>query len=769
MSHDSASQNINRPDVTFVDLEQGNDINLLQEVADSYFIQEKEEDFRAKGKLKLEYYFDSFDVINMVQGAMAYDNGLRFDSNAYKKEESKNFVYALAFHGLFGKIRMLPPHQLEFVNKLDKVDVFFKAPKNRNEFLELCQEVLFNLGFNGKGTPPRLNFPDIDKQIQQLIEQGTDLFRANYLLREATWAGRLKYLINEKILVLDDNVQGAVDIQNVERFYLIKDVFDKIRPDYPTNNHYDALALYHLQKKLDQYKNDPAKNVLPVLYNSSFRIKEAVSMLQEINPELFTYRLGSKPIPILRDSLFFVLEAVFTIGDSTEGFFKDLQDSKEEIKALVGKQYEAYYKSESGLVKDWDHVRKQFEEKVRDIIDVKFVQEIWIKHRAYQQLVDQLKEIYTLEEDQLPTVDAKVRAALNEVLRTAKINLMQSQKMSAIIEGFQNIDDDITNYLGSLPGRDIFQEFALMKFGLDRRKLPNLQKRIIALVTHEEEQAGTPPAIRTVMNSLSIRPDNEEKAKQFLSALTVAWLLNKLDLINTLCSDFKKKDLKKRYETALIYGAAHIARKRNRQGITRTKEIIECVLSQLNENYKVWLGVGYLYFQLWTSMTTLKPDLPEMHEEAWNNQRKSKDYKEYVLNGAIKYANLAYDFLRDKKPEDSLRLQNYLYALNNVIYYTTKCGSRKEYAKLAPLVRELEGYEDYSEWQGRFYDTLGWYYLRRCLLSEDESLRKSYLNESEVNYDAATRLGAPDRELTLYRQLNRAIMWAKENIFEKGK
>ena len=749
------------------------DVNLLEEVADSYFIQKEEEQLRKKGRLKLDYYFDSFDVINMLQGAMAYETGFKFDKDALKREERKNSVYALAFQDFYGGIRMLPPHRLEFIGKLDRSHAFFKAPKGRQEFKKLYEEVLYALKLSEKEAFRELNTSSIDKFTENLIHDGAALFKANYLLREYTWARRFKYLIDNEILVLNKPEQQLAKVTDPNLLNLIKEVFDKIRPGYPTNNHYDALAFYYLQEQLNIFKKSTDKErTLPVFFASSPVIKEAISDIRSINPELFAYPYEDKLIPIVRDSLFFVLEAVFTLEDHTLDFFKVLKEAKEDIRSLVQKEYENRFDRGEAVVTGLEHARKQFEDKIREIINVKFVQEIWIKEKAYQQLVDELKNIYIIKDSDLPIVKERIQETLEEALANARINLSNSRKLSAIIDSFQNVSNDIDKCLGHVPSSDVFLDFALMKFGLDRKKLPRLQDKVVALIDSKQVHTDFPPVIYEVVSSLMMLPEDAEKAEQFLSALTVAWLLNKHNLIVALCSDLEREDLRKRYETALIYGAAHITVHRNKQGIKRTKEIIDCVLSHTDENYKVWLGVGFLYFRLWESKTSLKPDLPEMHEEAWMNQRKSRDYKNYVLKGAIKYATMAYRYLRSKKMEgghkDNFRQQNYLYALNNVIYYTTKTGSQREFKALDPLVSELEGYEGHPEWQGRFYDTMGWYYLREYLIIEDEDLRNQCLEEAQRNWSSAQNQGAPPRESILYKQLNRAIIRVKKNTKEQG-
>lgn len=157
-----------------------------------------------------------------------------------------------------------------------------------------------------------------------------------------------------------------------------------------------------------------------------------------------------------------------------------------------------------------------------------------------------------------------------------------------------------------------------------------------------------------------------------------------------------------------------------------------------------------------------------MHLQAWENQTKSKEYQLFFQDGALKYAKKSYKYLEANRLDDdinkeNLRFQSYLYALNNVIYYTTKCSNSKEFEKLQPLVEELQNYESFTEWQGRFYDTLGWYYLRLYLLSTDKSLKKDYLKLAEGYYEATEKHFSSPRDFLTFKQLKLAIIRAKES------
>ncbi|MCB0651935.1 MAG: hypothetical protein KDC85_11725 [Saprospiraceae bacterium] len=740
---------------------------FLEKVAEGYFIQELEEQKRKDHKLKLNYFFDSFDFINLLQGGWSYDDGFKFDRSSFKWDSHKLSVYALAFDGLFGTVKMLPSHQREFEAKLNKARAFFRSP-TQEDYTRLISEVLYAQEMGQKSLPKSLNKSNIDAHIQNLITKGNNLYKANYLLREKAWANRLKYLMDHKILDFSDYSQELENVKDSKLFEKIWRAFEQVRSDRTTNNFYDALALYHLQILLELHIQDPSKP-LPVFFASSNKVKEAIDILRGENPQLFAYwnEENGKWIPIVRDSLFFVLEAVFTIGDKTESFFRELEDKQEEIKTLVRGEYAAY--RENGvLIEDIEQSRRDFEKTIVEIINVKFIQGIWIEKRAYHKLIQELKEVYNLDEDKnLPLISSSIEKELEKTLQQAKINLQSSIKISAIIESFQDIAQYSKEILKQKAGPklDVFRDFALMKFGLESKKLPDLQEIINALAHFaEDDNIRFPTNVYSLISALSFKPDTVEKSRQFLNALTIVWILEKYQLIEKIGADLQKDDIEQRYDAALIYAAALIEVKKGRkEGIERTKEVITCILEKKPNNYKVWIGVAYLYFRLWGSKTHLKPDIPEMHLQAWENQRKTREYKNYFTNGALKYAKKAYEYLNPRlkhkdAQKENQRLHSYLYALNNVIYYTTKCSSEKEFRRLADLVDELHNYESFIEWQGRFGDTLGWYYLRHHWLTSNERLKKEYLAQADKYCMLAENFFASPKDAKTFNQLRLAII-----------
>lgn len=747
----------------------------VNDISDSYFIQLVEEKLRnrAENPLRLQYFFDSYDIINMIQGAMTYADVINtgFNYSRYDQDRLQNLVYAFAFQGLYDSpIKMLEPHKIEFFNKVYNHSYDLKLPENQDAYRDLLQEVLYLLDRKSDNIFNSPNISNIDDYVQNLIQKSPEVLRVNFLLKGfISWKRRLKFLQGEQIIALESVQSELVEIDDVDLFRLINSGFKNARPEGTNNNFHDSLAFYHLQKLLENYKDDP-KQTLPIFFSSTPAVRNAINHIRGEDPSLFSYELNLNEsedlqrIPIVRDPLFFVLEPIFTVNDRTEVFFESLKKSRPLILTLIQEEFSQVIDQYGDLGDNFRKAKHKFENSIREIIEVKLTQEIWLKKKAYEGFVEELKKMISWSEQELEAVEKEIDSQLTSILGKAKYSLERSRQLSAIIRSFRSVEKDVELILRQnsiVAELDIFRDFALVKFGLDKRKLPRLQDLVDILIVDAVNE--TTPALYNILSSLSTKVDSSKKAERFLQGIVIAWLLKKHNLVIELCCQISPSDIQNRYETALIYAASIIARRRNKNGIEETLKIIHCILKKKNQNYKVWIGIAYLYYRVWEVKNNQNRQIPEMNAKKWEQIQKEAFYEEYLQKGAFFYTKKAYNFLRAKQNNeddeygDNPYLGYFLYALNNFVFYTTKSGTKEQFESLQPFVNELKDYESYlAEWQGRFYDTLGWYNLRMSFYNE--KFKTIYIDQAGKYLISAKRHIASPRDQIMYRQLEDALI-----------
>ena len=761
------------------------DLSTVENIIDSYGIQLLEEERRNKGELKLQYYFDTFDVVNLIRGGLEYTDLFRgFNREKYEKEELQNLVYAFVFQGVFKNtttIRMLEPHKLEFtikssskegmggLNEMDREDLINNALTYLNSNFTEIDEVLKNK--NSK------------QIIQKLIKNTPAFFTINFLLEKGiSWQKRLKHLRNEKILSFDKVENEFELIEDAELFKTISEGFKSARDANADNNLYDSLAFYHLQKLLDKHIDDPANNPLPVFLESTPTVKKAIQNINEVNPKLFSYprdkdNPDSQRIPIVRGFLFFALEPIFSTNLNVKNLFENLDNSRPILRNLIEEEYiKIIESSRNNTVRhDLRKVVKHFEYNISNLIKTKFTQEIWLKEEIYLKLIDQLQEeclelIEWTKQENL-TIGQNLEDELKEILGEANAGISRTRRLTTIIKAFDQAKEDVNDAFlqETAKGKlDIFKDFALMKFGIDPRVFPRLQDFVESLMIIENLSYDS-PELNSLLSNLSVKKTNDVSAKNFLKGIVVAWMLGKYNLIIELCDPFDNDFFKDQFSVALIYAAAKAEQDRSKKGEEKVKEIIDCVLSVNKNNYKVWIGVAYLYNRLWEYRNKLYHGVPEMDLRKWRQIKKNPFYKSYFEEGTYKYILQAHDILKIKVAEEKekdgenyhIYLSYYLYALNNVIYYTAKNGAEKQFKNLHEYVKDFLIYEEVEAvWQGRFYDTLGWYSLRSYYYIQDNPKLKGFYLERVLDYlDQAKKRMATRRDRKLYKQLEEAVFF----------
>lgn len=750
--------------------------DLIEEVTDNYSIQQLEKN------IKKNYYFDAFDIISIIQGISSYTdkyNPYIFNIIKYNNEKNNISLYSFIYHNLFhNKIKLLEPHRLEVLKKIEQNDNYL-INSNNEQYNSIKQDVLNKLKIPEKEKLENIKY---FYNSNNLINLTSDLFRANFLLKDQTWANRLYYLLEKGLIdIFNTDIDDVFDIKDIKLFHTIKKAFDNERanPIFAINNYFDALALYILQKKLNQYIYKKLEYNLPIFFTTSTQTLNAIKNLRISYPNMFCYEQDGKRIPIIRDSLFLKMDIIFEKKNNEVDFFTNLENAKANIGELIKKEYN--FRSDT-----LENNIKIINKSINEMIDVKFVYNILIenKEKINNNFIADFENANIWNEEQNKDYLEKIK---NKISKDTTNSLENIEYLTNIITSFSNIYED-TSYIREYPdikNTNFFIEFALIKFGVEQSNFPNLNETVYSLISQQDKDI-TFPLVFNIITMLN--PDSIKKSKnqdEFLRGITLLWLFQKYELIIYLCKKLNLSDVKLRCEILLIYAASIIEYRKNKASIREVIDIIkriknECEAGSLkNEKDKLYLGLGYLYFRFWEIEIDHFPYFPELDENQWKKVFKNIKYIDYCKNGSIAYSTSAIKILRQQKSEldselkknkkfdkeleekSSLLLSNYLYALNNYIFYITKCGHEKSFNNLEDEVDEFKRYREKKEWQGKFYDTLGWYSLRRIYFTNNKSLIDDYITDADDYYKKAKNRISTKREVVYYQYLKDAIMKVK--------
>ncbi|HEX8853569.1 MAG TPA: hypothetical protein VF754_08785, partial [Pyrinomonadaceae bacterium] len=183
---------------------------------------------------QIQLYFDTADLHVAVIGSYAYydDDG---EFNAEKFEEQRTLVRCLAASGWLGGIRLLPPHQAEFLNQMRiHFGIGFETdPKGQaNKFLKDA------LGLDKS----LVEMTDDERRefVESLKGRAQESFKTTQCV--LPWHRRLATWLREETLVLDSTKTPYYEIVTSSNFETLKKAFDERRQHTPVNNFADAIA-----------------------------------------------------------------------------------------------------------------------------------------------------------------------------------------------------------------------------------------------------------------------------------------------------------------------------------------------------------------------------------------------------------------------------------------------------------------------------------------------------------------------------------------------
>ena len=685
----------------------------ITKIAKGYIIQHHENKLRAEGT-NIEVYFDTYDVIRLVQGIWAFEDGFKLNMNRFK--EKATLVHSMAFKGWLGNIHMLAPHQDEFINKLRYQSHQF-PPRRDLSFNELEQELLYKLDLKKLvENPNELSENKIKDYVYNLETKAWDLFCANNIFQYPFWYDRYKYLFNEKqCVIIDNTTYNLHKITQTRLFRKFKETFDKLRANREKNNFIDAVAFCLLNNKLNEYKNDKSNKPLPVFYvSATFTLKALKEVIEQEN--VLTYQNNGETIPIVRSADYFILDAIFNLENQDDNFNRIMTALKDSIKRRI--KYHSLF----------ERTRKEDYEVLREVINKKinseFFDKAWLQRDGFKEMNDAIRDYINLKgrlaKEVVIIADAQRKELTGELERDAD--------RFEIINGLLYELSDIRGYVKTLKHKkvNIFFDLGMIRFFFTKECSEKIQSIIDNILIHfNEEPDGVnfnrqiSEVITLILNGLY----DVKKHDDIAVGLAVLYVFEKYELLVKI-GDRLNKDDYGNYQIPMLLAAAILNGRQNKRH--RAKEIAECIEPKFdNRSYKVWIGVAYIYCILWGEIHNY-PLMPErMDEELKKSFREKEEFEK--IEKALRLAKRAINYLKRLKDTESLKIEyrnrSYYYAINIYIFMITQVGSKKEFEskETRELFQQLGNSQIRREYfQPRYHDTMGRYYLRKAVLAQTE-------------------------------------------------
>lgn len=736
------------------------------DVANSYLIQKHEDQLRKQGT-RFKIYFDTYDVVKMVQGIRVFNNKLSFDMSSFKS--TSTLVHAFGYKGyLSSPIHMLPPHQGEFTNLLLAKDTHV-FPKVKEVLDPIIKSFFYQTQLDKiREELGEVNIENLTDHLDTLKLEASTAFKGEYILKDVHWTERIKEMYTNKRLILEGNTNKVKDITNSPFYTKIKAALDKHRTTgYMKSNFLDAVALTQLQNELESFEEDPKNHPLPIFYATSRGIISAVKTLHEENKKWLTYKShldSDERIPIVRESTYFILDTIFTIKDqknNVDRFFRKIRTNLDE------KYQDFKGKMETAQIFGYEnHIRvklkKEFDQGINELISLQFINEIWLHKEGYTTLNGLISNFETYKTRVLELIPKEIDEEVATVLKELESNREKWNLIAEIFQSFDPLFDEIKSDFLPLKGRiDVFRDYGLMRFSFDKLKCLDVQMHIEAVfkAAGKNDEAEFNTELSNIASHI-VTGVFENEEKDLLIGIGVLWILGRYDLIQKIWNRISKFP-KVRYQVSLLNVASQAIK-----GYL-SKEDVNKYLMETEEKhgqkYQIWLAYAFIYFRLWESTNKSRPipNLIPFDEKKKLSSKINIELYELTKKLILKTLNFLENEEHKKGTLDLLKRQKHLLAVNNYLYYATRAAPDLEF--LSDQVKMYYKFlfrhqRDNNVWQDRFFDTIGWYNLRLALINNKNKQAYALLLEQAYDFNEHSLKGVrTPREEKVYNELKTLI------------
>jgi hypothetical protein len=703
-----------------------------------------------KRHVAIDLYFDTVDVTASLLGMEAfYEPGIGFDIGTF--QQAKTLVHCLAAGGWLGQIRLLPPHQAEFLNLLN---FDFGVTLDERDRQRHIQEFLSQI--KAAGALETENEQEHQQNILDFVRthasSAVNLFKAVQCVRGVNWKRRLVNWGRIHRLKLDDVSFDYARVLRSKELQKIKGAFDLKRPNSTLNNFADAVALAILIDLVRRYQNwdedgDTVRRV-PRLFVSSKLFTQALSSAGLLH--FLAYDVDGETSSVLRSEDYFRFKSMFRGFPNTQTTvtldeeLQPLEQLHDQIRQIL-KAQEPLTESAVNTILFADQPLSKI---IEELDDLTFFENVWLPLSGQTEAQDALVELGEAKQQfESESLVRAVEEAIEETKTALEGNVEGYKLVSSLWTQLEHASQVLHSSLRKDPARplDVFWDLGLLRF--DFR--PEIQPRILAVVENvfsdeEETQKEARISVIEAYYAFARRDSSTQKAGDLSLAAAVLWVARMDQKLIELLDDQLGDS---HYSLKIIFAAACF-RLGQKQSIKGGRQILNLLTEEYDETKEpkraisLAIGLAYLNFHLWDRLGFGPPWRPKSAVRHTGTAKEG----EKLIRDAIQYAKTAYSASKEGD------LQRHVYALNQYLYYSVEGGGEAQLGTMKTLASELGDFKsDPNLWQYRFDDTLARHLHRLAKSLKTPAKRLELMEKANRHIEAACLGPYKDPEVESYR------------------
>jgi hypothetical protein len=732
--------------------------------------------------IAVDLYFDTFDVKEAVLGLQSFYYAGAFNvqkiETAFQTQEGRPLkdrmlVLCLAFSERLGKINMLPPHQSEFLEGLNKgfnIDNNLPPSQMVHQFLQaVSQTAVIKREIASLSEISALKDGSGEQAIQHVREHAGEhaasamnFYKIVQLIRGIGWKERLLSMSKGALNLIPHDIDYDEIIRSHEFTKFYKSFKGRRRErererQWP-GNFADAVALTMLVNRVREV-NEYEQGPIPRFFVSSKHVGLTpmfVSVLEDAGLETslqynIPYGQGERRrSTVIRGSDYFVFKSTFQPPSSAVNPEDNVEftDPEElyELREKISKILDPTSSESASLLtpESLDEIvisGKGLKQIIEDLNTLLFFKNVWLP--SSKQDVELVLEDLNRAADELKS--EVLEQNVNERIQEFKVSIVENAREYENIKLIWLRMEDAAKFLEKrweerIPFQaDYLRDFGLLRFSFPESANQRIQEVLDDLLngTTEDERLvyrNIVTACYLAQLESPIRPVDDN---DLVAAATVLWVAQMYEQLADLLS---KVDSLPHYSLELIYTAALIEKAQDDEMVLKLMDRLE-ERHQKTENAKekadLAVGLAYLKYHLWKKLG---------YGSVWDrtgNQYKNDAQGTALINSAIQLAFEAWMSIGewDKKKE--------IYALNQYLYYLVMEGDESNTQAINSAAGALLGKRRLNIrelWQHRFDDSLAHYHHWLALMDITEDAWKANMDTAEYYSKEASSKAPWDKE-----------------------
>lgn len=696
---------------------------------------------------QLAFYFDTG---HLQRAALGYKDYYREDSTfkGAKFKDDITLVCSLISGGFVGQFRLLPPHQDEFLTKINSEFDGTGYDDWRREIRKFVADT--ELDLNADEFLSQLqgqNDEDLLKRFTDYVETTKRGFNVSHCL--LPWDRRLSGWRRKHLLQVDDRKPDYDAIFSSREFEALKGSFDKHRA-HQINNFIDATALSILILQAREFKNNDSK-IVPRFFlprgeanNYSRMALKETGLISDLE-----YVYEGRASGVLRNEEYYFYRSYFLQRQRSEKG-EAPPEWEQNIKQLYEKVSDIVNRQAFDTVDQIDFDDNSLQEIIDGMENYSFLKNVWIEFINSGELREIIRGLGEIEKQfegtyKVASFAEQVRNELRKIRKNIFDNLDGVRRASILWEEVNKAVTELRMKISnsSWDAHALFRNGKLFRYGFPQKNHAAIKESLSRLLSNEATAESTQKETgRVVSLYMKARSAEEQLSQDELILLTAVFCALELkNALKRLLGPKRKSRLHYSLKVALAGAELAASYDRAKGLIDELEKLYYSENTRAAEQADLAVSLTYLYYYAWVAKKreVERQDINAAEEPAVGQEIGR------LINNAVVFAERASSMVSNQQPEQKT------YARNQYLFCLVEGGRPEHYKKMSEVFAKLNDERDHSDvWSYMYYDTLARYLRWRAMRQTDAAKKATLMREAISLSNDALKLAPHDEEVKKY-------------------